>query len=125
VVLVHSMPSGVIGLSRALSREMPFLVWVEPLGLRRTDDLPALLQGRRQVALVQVHNIGLVSPAERWLQEHGRLTDRRIYDGTTDALTWELDALPPAFRAALLAHQLVEISYFEPIDGAGFASARR
>jgi hypothetical protein len=28
-------------------------------------------------------------------------------------------------RAALLAHQLVEISYFEPIAGAAFTSARR
>jgi Dolichyl-phosphate-mannose-protein mannosyltransferase len=125
VVLVHSVPSGVIGLSRALSHEMPFLVWIEPLGLRRTDELPALLQSRRQVALVQVHNVGLASPAERWLQEHGRLADRRIYDGVTDALTLELDSLPPGLRAALLAHQLVEISYFEPIDGAGFTSARR
>jgi hypothetical protein len=125
VVLVHSVPSGVIGLSRALSRELPFLVWIGPLGLRRTDELPALLQGRRQVALVQVHNIGLASPAEAWLQEHGRLTDRRIYDGNTDALTWQVDSVPPGMRAALSAHQLVEISYFEPSDGAVFTSARR
>jgi uncharacterized membrane protein len=125
VVLVHSVPSGIIALSRALTRELPFLVWIEPLGLRGTDDLPALLQGRRQVALVQVHNIGLASPAERWLLEHGRLIDRRIYDGGSDALTWELDSLPPGMRAALLAHQLVEISYFEPIEGAAFTSARR
>ena len=89
------------------------------------DDLPALLQGRAQVALVQVHNIGLASPAERWLREHGRLTERRIYDGRTDSLTSELDSLPPAMRAALVAHQLVEVSYFEPIDGAAFTSARR
>jgi hypothetical protein len=122
---VHSVPSGVIGLSRALSRELPFLVWIGPLGLRRADDLPALLQGRRQVALVQVHNIGLASPAESWLREHGRLTDRRIYDGRTDALTSELDSLPPDIRAALPTHQLIEISYFEPSDGATFTSARR
>lgn len=125
VVLVHSVPSGVIALSRALTRELPFLVWIEPLGLRETDDLPALLRGRRQVALVQVHNIGLASSAQRWLLEHGRLIDRRIYDGRTDALTPVLDSLPPDTRAALHAHQLVEISYFEPIDGAAFASARR
>ena len=35
VVLVHSVPSGVIALSRALTRDLPFLVWIEPLGLRR------------------------------------------------------------------------------------------
>jgi hypothetical protein len=125
VVLVHSVPSGVIALSRALTRDLPFLVWIEPLGLRREDDLPALLRGRAQVALVQVHNIGLDSPAERWLHEHGRLTERRIYDGRTDSLTSELDSLPPVMRAALVAHQLVEISYFEPIAAAAFTSARR
>ena len=125
VVLVHSVPSGVIGLSRALKRELPFLVWIEPLALRRPDDLPALLQGRRRVALVQVHNIGLAAPAERWLREHGRLTDRRIYDGNTDTLTSELDDLSPVMHTALQEHRLVEIFYFEPTDGAAFTSARR
>jgi hypothetical protein len=114
----------VIGLSRALSRQLPFLVWIGPLGLRRADDLPALLQGRRQVVLVQVHNIGLASPAEGWLREHGRLTDRRVYDGNTDAFTSELESMPPAMRTALLEHRLVEVFYFEPTDTAAF-SARR
>ena len=125
VVLVHSVPSGVIGLSRELSRDLPFLVWIGPLGLRSPEDLPALLRGRRQVALVQVHNIGMASPAESWLREHSRLTDRRIYDGNTDALTSDLDALSPGMRAALSAHQLVEISYFEPSDGTAFTATRR
>ena len=116
VILVHSVPSGVIALSRALTREQPFLVWIEPLGLRKPDDLGALLQGRRQVALIQVHNIGLASPDERWLDEHGRLTDRRIYDGSTDALT--------SMRDAPSDHQSVEISYFEPTDGGTFTSRR-
>jgi hypothetical protein len=119
------VPSGVIGLSRALTRELPFLVWIEPLGLRRPDELPRLLRGRRRVALVQVHNVGLASPAERWLREHGRLTDRRIYDGTVDALTSNLDSLSPVMRTALLQHRLVEIFYFDPTAGATFAAARR
>jgi uncharacterized membrane protein len=117
VVLVHSIPSGVIGLSRALSQDLPFLVWIEPLGLRQSSDLAARLQSRRQVALVQVHNIGLASPAERWLREHARLTVRRIYDGNTDALM--------SVQAAPVDHSLVEISYFEPTDGGPFSSRRR
>lgn len=124
VVLVHSVPSGVIGLSRALARDLPFLVWIDPLGLRRAEDLTALLRDRRRVALVQVHNVGLASPAEAWLREHGRLTDRQVYDGGADALTSQLDALPPAMRAALVEHRLVEIFYFEPIEGPGFAARR-
>jgi uncharacterized membrane protein len=116
VILVHSVPSGVIALSRALTREQPFLVWIEPLGLRKPEDLEALLQGRRQVALVQVHNIGQASPAERWLGEHGRLTDRRIYNWSTHALRSVRDAPSDPNR--------VEISYFEPTDGGTFTSRR-
>ena len=116
VILVHSVPSGVIALSRSLTREQPFLVWIEPLTFGSRTISSALLQGRRQVALVQVHNIGLASPAERWLDEHGRLTDRRIYDGSTDALT--------SVRDAPSDHQSVEISYFEPTDGGTFTSRR-
>jgi len=125
VILVHPVPSGVIGLSRALDRDLPLLVWIEPLGLRRPAELPDLLRGYRRVALVQVHNVGRASPAEYWLREHGRLTDRRIYDGTIDALTSNLDSLSPGMRTALLEHRLVEILYFEPTAGASFASARR
>jgi hypothetical protein len=125
VILVHSVPSGVIGLSRALDRDLPFLVWIEPLGLRRPAELPDLLRGYRRVALVQVHNVGRASPAESWLREHGRLTDRRIYDGAMDALTSNLDSLSPVMRTALVEHRLVEISYFEPRAGAGFAETRR
>ena len=124
VILVHSVPSGVIGLSRALTRDLPLLVWIEPLRLRRPDDLPRLLRGRRRLALVQVHNVGLASPAEGWLLQHGRLTGRRIYDGTTDALTSNLDSLPPDLRTALREHRLVEIAYFEPTEGATFAARR-
>ncbi len=117
VVLVHSVPSGVIGLSRALRRDLPFLVWIEPLGRRQVSDLPTLLAGHRRVALVQVHNIAQPSPAEPWLRQRGRLVDRRVYDGPTDSLSSDLDGLSPEMRTALLEHRLVEISYFEPTAG--------
>lgn len=125
VLLVHSVPSGVIGLSRYLQRDLPLVTWIEPLGLRRPDDLATLLAGRRRVALVQVHNIGQASSAEPWLREHGRLADRRVYQGTVDSLTSDLESLSPDMRAALAQHRLVEILYFEPNDGATFGAARR
>ena len=125
VVLVHSVPSGVIGLSRALQRDLPFLVWIEPLGRRQVSDLPALLEGHGRVALVQVHNIALASPAEPWLRRHSRLADRRFYDGTTDALSSDLESLTPDMRTALLEHRLVEIVYFEPMAGGWPSPDRR
>jgi hypothetical protein len=125
LVIAHSVPSGVIGLSRYLARGLPLAVWIEPLGLRRPDDLDSLLGGRQRVALVQVHNIGQPSSAEPWLREHRRPAERKVYDGTRDALTSDLESLSPTMRAALMQHRLVEIFYFEPIDGAAAAPARR
>ena len=48
-----------------------------------------------RVALVQVHNIESASPAEPWLREHRRTADRRVYDGTTDSLSSDLESLSP------------------------------
>jgi hypothetical protein len=124
LVLVHSVPSGVIGLSRALARDLPFLVWIEPLALRRPADLPTLLAGFRRVALVQVHNLGLASPAEAWLREHGRLAGHRVYDATSVPVPADPGRLPPHLQAALRERRLVEILYFEPIGRTAFSSAR-
>ncbi len=35
LVLVHSIPSGVIGVTRYLRRDIPLASWVAPLGIRR------------------------------------------------------------------------------------------
>jgi hypothetical protein len=125
LVIAHSVPSGVIGLSRYLERDLPLAAWIEPLGLRRPDDLESLLAGRRRVALVQVHNIGQPSSAEPWLRAHRRPAERKVYDGTLDALRSDLESLSPTMRTALMQHRLVEISYFEPIDEAAAAPTRR
>jgi 4-amino-4-deoxy-L-arabinose transferase-like glycosyltransferase len=118
VVLVHSIPSGVIGLSRYLRPDVPLASWIAPLGLRRVpDDLERLLQGRRRVALVQVHNMAQPAPAEPWLRQHSRLTGREIFDGSLDTLTADTTGLPPSLLAALREHKLIEIFYFAPASG--------
>jgi hypothetical protein len=126
LVLVHSVPSGVIGLSRYLERDVPIAAWIEPLGLRRVpQDLERLLAGRARVALIQVHHLGRASPAEPWLREHARLVGHRIYDGDRAALTADVASLSPLLLHALEQDQLVEVFYFEPTDGATFVTARR
>jgi hypothetical protein len=77
------------------------------------------------VALVQVHNVGQPSPAEPWLRAHGRLADRRVYDGGRDALTSDIESLSPVMQTALAQHRLVEILYFEPTEGPAIAPGRR
>jgi hypothetical protein len=126
LVLIHSIPSGVIGLSRYLRSDVPVASWIAPLGLHRVpDDIERLLQGRRRVALVQVHNMAQPAPAEPWLREHSRLTRREIFDGAKDKLTTDTAGLPPSQLAAMREHKLIEIFYFAPASGETFVPTRR
>ena len=100
--------------------------WVAPLAQRRVpDDLEALLQGRRRVALVQVHHLSQPAPAEPWLRQHARLVYHEIYNGElnrmmmADTVTWT-----PAGLEALRKHQMTEIFYFEPETSGPFFSTR-
>ena len=74
LVLVHSIPSGVIGVARYLGRDIPLASWVPQLGIRDLPaDLERLLAGRRRVALVKIHYAGAAAPAESWLRTHALL----------------------------------------------------
>lgn len=126
LVIVHSIPSGVIGMARYLDRDLPMASWIAPLGLRRVpDDLELLLQGRRRLALVQVHNLAQPAPAEAWLRAHARLERREIYDGAADRLTTDTTTLSPQLLAAMREHKLIEILYFAPASGDAFFPVRR
>lgn len=68
LVLVHSIPSGVVGVARYLRPDIPLASWVVPLDIRKVpDDLELVLAGRRRVALVKIHYLGAAAPAEAWL----------------------------------------------------------
>jgi hypothetical protein len=126
LVLVHSVPSGVIALSRYLQRDVPLAAWIEPLGLRQVPrDLERLLAGRVRVALIQVHHLDQPSPAEPWLREHAKLTGHLVYDTDRVALTSDVASLPPFLLRDFDGDRLVEVLYFEPIDGTTFSPARR
>lgn len=126
LVLVHSVPSGVIALSRYLDPELPLASWIAPLARRKVpDDLETLLPGRRRVALVQVHHLSQPAPAEAWLRQHARLVYHEIYNGElnrmmmADTVTWT-----PAGLEALRRHQMTEVFYFEPDTSGPFFSTR-
>jgi len=123
---VHSVPSGVIALSRYLEHDVPLAAWIEPLGLRQVPrDIERLLAGHARVALIQVHHLDQASPAEPWLRQHARLRGHRVYDSDRAALTTDVASLTPPLLRAWQGDQLVEVFYFEPIDGATFFPARR
>lgn len=106
IVIVSSIPSGVIGVARYLDPEIPMASWVPQLGVRDVEeDLPYLLSGRRRVALVKVTHLGADAPAEGWLRDHarelgtdefGRSSAGVLYFGSRDGEMFAFDA--PADR---------------------------
>lgn len=98
LVIVHSIPSGVLGVTRYMAPSVSVAAWVGQLGSRRVPhDLEALLAGRRRVALVKVHQLGEPAPEEDWLRRNATLTGART------------------IRSA-------ELLYFAPSEGAAFAA---
>jgi hypothetical protein len=100
LVLVHSIPSGVAGISRYLEPTTPVGAWVAQLGRRRVpEDIAALAQGRHHVAFVRIHDVGVPAPELDWLIAHaGAVDSARRENGTVVYLT-----LPVAGVAAAAA----------------------
>lgn len=95
LVLVHSIPSGSVGIARYMRSDLPVASWTIRLGSRRTrDHLATLITGRCRVALVKVHHLGDPSPAERWLHEWGTLTSQEQM-GLAAILYFALDGRAP------------------------------
>jgi 4-amino-4-deoxy-L-arabinose transferase-like glycosyltransferase len=89
LILIHSNPSGVIGVARYLGRDLPLVSWVSRLGTRRVpDDLQLLLAGRRRVALVKIHHLGAPSPPEAWLRKHARLLGQESFRRSSAAVLY-------------------------------------
>ena len=69
LVLVHSIPTGTIGVARYLRTGPPMTSWTVRLRERTPAELDALVAGRCRVALVKVHDLLDPAPAEGWLRE--------------------------------------------------------
>lgn len=95
LVLVVSIPSGVIGMARYWPDDIPLAVWVSQLGDREVpDDLERLLAGRSRVAFVKIHHLGGSEAPEAWLRANAQLLGRDVFPSSS-----------------------AEVLYFEPSDG--------
>jgi hypothetical protein len=111
LVLVSSVPSGVIGFSRYLKPDIQIVSWVPQFDTREVpDDLELLLEGRRRVALVRIHDAGAPAPAELWLRTHGQLLDRKTFRrSSAEVLYFGPPAGATVFRpAAAIVQRSVE-----------------
>jgi len=101
LVIVHSIPSGVVGIARYLESDVPVAAWVGQLGRRQVpEDMGPLLRGHPRVALIKIHEVGEPAPEEDWLRVHakpiGQLelqSARVLYFGLDEAA---LEAVKPA-----------------------------
>jgi hypothetical protein len=84
LVIVHSIPSGVIGLARYADPRTPIASWVVQLGARTVPaDVEALATGRCRVAVVRTHDLGGTAPSalDGWLRAHATLDREEVlYD---------------------------------------------
>ena len=74
LVLVHSIPSGVVGVARYTQAPVPIAGWVQQLGARRVpESIEALVAGVQRVFFIEVHTVGSAKPEEAWLRKHFRV----------------------------------------------------
>lgn len=101
VVVVHSIPSGVLGIARYVQRPMNLYSWVGQLKQRHVpDDIEPLAVHHQKIVLIKIHTVGEPAPEEAWLREHVRLTDE-MKIGNAEVLFFvrQHDQLPPADKA--------------------------
>ena len=71
VILVHSIPSGILGIARYCDPATRIASWIQQLGTRRVpESLHTLASGRTRILYVKVHQLGEPAPEEEWLRSH-------------------------------------------------------
>jgi hypothetical protein len=79
LIIVHSIPSGVLGVARYLQNSTQLVSWVVQLEQRRIpDDMQKLVADRCCIILIKVHHLEKVSPAEAWLRKHAKLERHEV-----------------------------------------------
>ena len=71
LILVHSIPSGVLGVARYARDSAVMASWVGQLGNRQVpESVNALAAGRKRIFFVRIHDVGEPAPEEDWLRAH-------------------------------------------------------
>ena len=74
LVLVHAIPSGVLGIARYLDPGTPMISWVGRLGGRRVpEDISRMLEGHRRIAFVRIHDVFEPAPEGAWLRANATI----------------------------------------------------
>jgi len=69
LILVHSIPSGVLGVARYANGPAAMASWIGQLGNRRVpESVQQLAAGRKRILFVKLHEVGEPAPEENWLR---------------------------------------------------------
>lgn len=84
VILVHSIPSGVLGIARYANGPAAIASWVGQLGTRRVpSSLQQLIEGRKRILFVKVQTVREPAPEEDWLRVHATVAkEEQFHSGT-------------------------------------------
>ena len=87
LILIHSIPSGVLGIARYADGPAQLTSWVGQLGTRRVpESIHQMAAGRTRIVFVNVHEVREPAPEEQWLRANAivfretRLSSGRIVD---------------------------------------------
>jgi len=75
LLLVHSIPSGVLGVARYARGPAPMASWIGQLGTRRMpESLNQLAAARKRIVFVKLHEVGEPAPEEDWLRANATIS---------------------------------------------------
>ncbi len=79
VILVQSIPSGVIATARYCPPDLPLAAWVEQLRPGQTADVDMIIRGSQRVLYFRLHDLAMERPLEGWLGK--RFVETPVYEG--------------------------------------------
>ncbi len=78
VLIVHSIPQGVLATARYIEAPLPIASWVGQLRQRKTpDDIQRLIAGKTRVIFLRIHDLDEPAPEEKWLRAHAKLLQQQ------------------------------------------------
>jgi hypothetical protein len=81
LILVHSIPSGVLGIARYANGSAALASWIGQLGDRQVpDSIRALVAGRTRIRFVRFHDVWQPAPEEDWLRENAEVLNEMCFD---------------------------------------------
>jgi hypothetical protein len=81
LILVHSIPSGVLSIARYADGSAGLASWVGQLGNRRVpDSVQSLAAGRTRIIFVKIHDAGAPAVEEKWLRQNA-IVDNEMHIG--------------------------------------------